>query len=77
MRTLAQLDADLDALRQTLPEPGSEGERTFDFDAFQRKVDELVATAEPADQHHLRERAECMLGSAGLIPSDNEGEPCP
>lgn len=25
---------------------------------------------------HVRERFNCILGSLGLIPSDNEGEPC-
>lgn len=25
---------------------------------------------------HVRERFQCLLGSLGLIPSDNEGEPC-
>lgn len=25
---------------------------------------------------HVRERFTCILGSLGLIPADNEGEPC-
>ena len=25
---------------------------------------------------HVRERFTCVLGSLGLIPADNEGEPC-
>lgn len=76
MPSLAQLHRDLDALRQTLPESDSCRDQAFDFEFFLQKVDRLVESADPADRRHIRERAKCMLGSAGLIPSDNEGDPC-
>jgi hypothetical protein len=36
-----------------------------------------VALEAKAPEHvaHVRERIQCLLGSLGLIPSDNEGEP--
>ncbi len=36
----------------------------------------LLQAAGPEDVEFVRQRLNCMLGSAGLIPSDNEGEPC-
>ena len=36
----------------------------------------ILANASPEDREFVRERINCMLGSAGAIPSNNEGEPC-
>jgi hypothetical protein len=36
----------------------------------------LEEKAGPGLVDHVRERFQCLLGSLGLIPSDNEGEPC-
>ena len=36
----------------------------------------LEERAGPAHVDHVRERFQCMLGSLGLIPSDNKGERC-
>lgn len=70
------LDATLDQLAGELPRAGTPQDASFDYDAFQQKLEEIVQMAAPQDQAHVRERVECLLGSAGLIPSDNEGEPC-
>lgn len=77
MPTRDQLEADLKALEQTLPVQGTADDASFDYEAFQARVAELVRVAQPIDQEYVRERANCMLGSAGLIPSDNEGTRCP
>ncbi|HBK46886.1 MAG TPA: hypothetical protein DDZ67_10735 [Xanthomonadaceae bacterium] len=76
MPTRAQLDASLDALHASLPPLRSANAEMFDYEAFQRQADDLVGQARPADKAHVRERVNCLLGSAGLIPSDNEDEPC-
>lgn len=76
MPTREQLEADLKALEQTLPVQGTADDASFDYNAFQARVAELIRVAEPFDQEYVRERASCMLGAAGLIPSDNEGKTC-
>lgn len=77
MPTRDQLEADLKALEETLPVQGTADDASFDYPAFQARVAELIRVAEPVDQEYVRERANCMLGAAGLIPSDNEGQRCP
>lgn len=72
-----QLEADLRALEQMLPVQGTADDASFDYPAFQARVAELIQVAAPEDQAFVRERANCMLGAAGLIPSDNEGGRCP
>jgi len=44
--------------------------------AIERLVSAILADAEPEDRGFVRERLTCLLGSAGVIPSDNEDEPC-
>ena len=44
--------------------------------SIERQSTELLQSAGPEDAEFVRERLNCMFGSAGLIPSDNEGEPC-
>lgn len=44
--------------------------------AIEREADALLRSASPADHEFVRARLNCMFGSAGLVPSDNEGEPC-
>lgn len=68
MPTRAQLDADLRALEQTLPVRGTADAAAFDHAAFQARVAELMRIAAPADQEHVRCRAEQMLLAAGLEP---------
>ncbi len=43
---------------------------------IEREADALLRSASPAEQERVRARLNCMLGSAGLVPSDNEGEAC-
>lgn len=44
--------------------------------SIERECTALLHSAAPEDAEFVRERLNCMFGSAGLIPSDNEGEPC-
>lgn len=42
-------------------------------------IDNLRRVLEARAPEHvgmIRDRIQCLLGSFGLIPSDNEGEPC-
>ena len=52
--------------------------------AFRREMEAVAAEiralppggAAPEDYEFVRSRLDCILGSHGLIPSDNEGEDC-
>jgi hypothetical protein len=55
----------------------SQGVDESDFmEAFAGQAEVIEDAASPDDIEHVRGRINCMLGSRGLIPSDNEGEPC-
>lgn len=45
------------------------------WSAFAGEADAIVDRA-PEHAEYVQERLNCMLGAAGLIPSDNEGEDC-
>lgn len=49
-------------------DPGLEG----DVDLMIRAMQSVAGPFKT----HVQERITCILGSLGLIPSDNEGEPC-
>jgi hypothetical protein len=75
-KTLTELDAMLDTLEQHLPTIIKEHPDDADFwPAFAGEAD-VIEDSAGAHAAHVRSRISCMLGSAGLIPSDNEGEPC-
>lgn len=42
------------------------------FDSLRHSIEAKA----PEHVGHIRERFQCLLGSLGLIPSDNEGEGC-
>ncbi len=46
------------------------------IDSICRLAETLISSAAPSDLEFVRERLNCLLGSVGVIPSDNEGEPC-
>jgi len=70
-----ELDALLDELEERLPTLVA-NEGGFDFSTFSTVADGIIASALPKDAEHVRGRIDCMLGSMGVIPSDNEGEGC-
>lgn len=76
-KTLAELDAMLDALQAGIPAMLEEYPDIDEFTmAFAGEAD-VIEDAAGEHALHVGSRITCMLGSAGIIPSDNEGEPCP
>jgi hypothetical protein len=69
-RMLGSLEALLPTMVRDHPD---DGEFWSTFTEESQHIEDLAA---PADPEHVRSRINCMLGSNGLIPSDNEGEPC-
>lgn len=70
-----ELDALLDELEERLPTfVAIEG--GFDFRTFSTIADGIIASAPSEESEHVRGRIDCMLGSMGFIPSDNEGKGC-
>jgi hypothetical protein len=72
----AVLDSELDALELRLATFISELDESEVFDAFAGEAEVIEEAAGPEDAEHVRSRLDCMLASQGLIPGDNEGEPC-
>ena len=48
----------------------------FDFNEFASAADYIKDSAGDEDRAHVSGRIDCILGAAGLIPSENEGESC-
>jgi hypothetical protein len=75
-RTLSELDSELDRFQADLEakvavdpdNPDLEGDVDLMIRAMQAVAGPFKA--------HVQERITCILGSLGLIPSDNEGDPC-
>jgi hypothetical protein len=75
-KTIAELDAMLATLETNLPKMINEYPDDGDFwSAFAGEAD-IIEDSAGEHAAHVRSRIDCMLGSAGLIPSENEGEPC-
>lgn len=75
MRTRAEIDTELARLEALLPaiveQYGDEWSEAFAGEA------EKIESSVPAEHSaYVSGRISCMLASAGLIPGDNEGEPC-
>ena len=77
-KSRAQLDALLAGLEAAMPallaRQAEDGD--FDFNEFAGRADIIEDGAGPADLAYVKGRIQCLLGSAGVIPSENEGEPC-
>ncbi len=71
-----QLDARLETLHSQLPKVASDEDATFDYVGFQEQAQQLIELASEADVPYVRERIACLLSSAGLVPSETEGEDC-
>jgi hypothetical protein len=75
-KTRKELDAMLALLEDNLPTLLKESEESDFMEAFAGQAEVIEDAAGPDDIERVRVRINCMLGSRGLIPSDNEGEPC-
>ena len=75
-KTRAELDTELDTLEVRLATFINELDESEIFDAFAGEAEVIEEAAAVGDAEHVRARLDCMLASQGLIPGDNEGEPC-
>jgi hypothetical protein len=75
-KTRKELDEILAQLEYTLPTLLKESEESDFMEAFAGEAEVIEDAAGPDDIDHVRGRINCMLRSRGLIPSDNDGEPC-
>jgi len=75
-KTRNQLDAMLLHLEGQIPRMLKETDEDTFMETFDGEADVIEDAAGPRDINHVRGRINCMLSSRGLIPGDNEGEPC-
>ncbi|KAB7763454.1 hypothetical protein [Xanthomonas maliensis] len=68
MPTRQELDAQLDALQEALPQLATDEDADFDYLDFQARAEALLHCATSADQEHVRARVDGMLNAAGLVP---------
>lgn len=68
---VAKLKANLPAMIEACS-----GQDDFDLCAFAGEAEAIEDSAAPEDREYVHQQIQCVLGSAGLIPSDNEGQPC-
>jgi hypothetical protein len=67
----------LDALEKALPGMVKSDPDAPDFwPLFAGEADVIVDGAAPEDCDYVRGRIDCMLKNAGMIPGEDEGEPC-
>ncbi|AAM40741.1 hypothetical protein JH271_07760 [Xanthomonas campestris pv. campestris] len=76
MPNRSELDAHLDALQDALPNVASDEDADFDYLDFQARAEAVLHSAAPEDAAHVRGRIDDMLASAGLIPTDDNGQAC-
>lgn len=75
-KTREELDAMLTQLEDDLPTLIQETEESDFMEAFAGQAEGIEDAAGPGAIGHVHSRINCMLDLRGLIPSDNEGEPC-
>ena len=77
-KTRPELDELLQQLEDDMPRRLKEGEEAgdFDFGSFADVADAIKEQAGDEDRAYVAGRIDCLLGAAGLIPSENEGEGC-
>lgn len=74
MKTLAELDKELDELAAWVPGMLEETDVDWQLEAFAGRADP-INDATPAEHHdHVWSRIQCILRDNGLIPGDEE--PC-
>jgi hypothetical protein len=73
----SELTLKLKALEDAMPALLAAHPEDADFwPAFAGEAEAIEEAAAPEDFEFVRTQIDCVLGSHGLIPSDNEGEPC-
>jgi hypothetical protein len=77
MKSKVELSAMLEALEASIPTLLAQHPDDSAFwPAFAGEADAIEETAAAEDYEFVRSRLDCILGSHGLIPSDNQGEDC-
>ena len=74
-KTRAQLEEALRLFESNLPTFAEVTDPLADVSIF-ALAEAIFADASPRDQEFVRDRITCLLGSVGVIPSDNEGQSC-
>ena len=77
MKTKADIDAELGRLETLLPGLIAELPAGDVLHAFATEAAALNAQAPAEHEAYVAGRINCMLASAGLVPGETEGEPCP
>ena len=77
MKTKAEIDAELTRLETLLPGLIAELEADEVLEAFAAEAETLTREAPEEQQAYVTWRINCLLASAGLVPGETEGEPCP
>lgn len=75
--TREKIDAELAKLEERAPKILADNPEDEHFwPAWAGAADCISDNAGPDDYDHVQARISCILGSLGMIPSDNEGESC-
>lgn len=73
----AKVIAQLDALERKLDVLLKEYPNDADFwKTFSGETEVILKAASPHDAEYAQGRIDCMLKNAGLIPGEDEGQPC-
>lgn len=75
MKSRAELEESLRLFESNLPALAEITDPLADA-TIDKTIASLLAEAAPGAAEFVREPINCLLGSAGLIPSDDAGEPC-
>lgn len=68
--TRTELDAALDRLAAWVPQMLAETTSESQMDAYAGEFEVIEQQTAAEDRDHLHARSQCILGDAGLIPSD-------
>ncbi|WP_372018113.1 hypothetical protein [Pseudoxanthomonas sp. 10H] len=73
----SDIDAELGRLETLLPGLVAELPAEDVLKAFAREAERLNARVPAEHEAYVARRINCLLASAGLVPGETEGEPCP
>jgi hypothetical protein len=77
MKSKADIDAELGRLEVLLPGLVAALPAEEVLKAFAAEAEPLNSHAPAEHEAYIARRINCMLASAGLVPGETEGEPCP
>lgn len=77
MRSKADIDAELARLEALLPELVARMPAEDVLKAFAAEAETLSSHTPAELEAYVARRINCTLASAGLVPGETEGEPCP